>query len=286
MRLSVFPMLQAATASPLESILSTELLERIMVPTPPADLGVLPDKRGGPTPVPTIDSVLRLIGLQRVSRRLRDLVRSLLMSKAGAVLLADAVRHRIYVSLREQHRGCRVGYTEALRDRLLGLADACTLAGREAVCAELYEEAVAAEGAPMMCSWMIQTAWGPREYVDFREQLRRFASNIDDVRSLRYDDHLDRMSVFCAQDIVRTIIAGMAPKAGAAQGGMWAGAQRVVLWADTAEADIPPPLRRLCCAWKLMARQQELPAVSISLRQEIRALCERARCMSPDCVHA
>ena len=275
-------MAQEATASPLSPLerLPAELLERILVPMLPADLGVLPDKREGPTPVPTFDSVLRLIGLQRVSRRLRDLVRSLLMSKAGAVLLADAVRHRIYVSLREQHCGCRVGYTEALRGRLLGLADACTLAGREAVCAELFKEATKID-APKLRGRITAAAKDAREFPYVRALLRTHASDIDAANSPQYDDHLDRMSVAYAQHTVRTII------------------NMATLWAGTADPSIPPPLRHLCNDWRLHATPSAtLPPPtndylsrvlgacgSISLRQKLRALREETRCACLDCAH-
>ena len=299
-------MAQEATASPLSPLerLPAELLERILVPMLPADLGVLPDKREGPTPVPTFDSVLRLIGLQRVSRRLRDLVRSLLMSKAGAVLLADAVRHRIYVSLREQHCGCRVGYTEALRGRLLGLADACTLAGREAVCAELFKEATKID-APKLRGRITAAAKDAREFPYVRALLRTHASDIDAANSPQYDDHLDRMSVAYAQHTVRTIINMVTLWADVARGAQCAGAHRaagaqcVVLWAGTADPSIPPPLRHLCNDWRLHATPSAtLPPPtndylsrvlgacgSISLRQKLRALREETRCACLDCAH-
>jgi hypothetical protein len=281
--------------SPLER-LPAELLERIMVPTPPADLDVLPGAMGDPKAVPTFDNVLRLIGLQRVSRRLRDLVRDLLMSKAGAVLLADVVRYRIYMTLRGRHHGCRVEYTGALRARLLGLADRCAdAAGRAAVCAELHEEATMLGGAPKLREWLIAVAADARDHTYVRARIRFCASDIDAIRSRQYNDQLDNTSGNYAQFTIRTIIH-FAQSAG----GVWKGAQGVqgaqgvVLWAAAA-ADIPPPLRRLCAVWVQTARP-ELPtgdplswalgaSGSISLRQRIRALREDTRCASLDCVH-
>ena len=288
--------------SMLERTLSVQLLGRIMVPTPPANLGVLPDAPGGPKAVPTFDNALRLIGLQRISRRLRDLVRGLLVSKAGAVLLADAVRHRICISVRGRHSRCRVGYTEDLRDRLLGLAERCTdVAGSSAVCAEIHETATTIVGAPKLRNRITAITADKRDNSRVREQLRICANRIDEVSSLHYSDCLNRLSEFCAQDTVRTIISNLAPPAGAAPGGAsWAGAapgdgasragaQRVVLWADvSAGADIPLPLRRLCSGWMRMARADEFALHVVGspfMREEIRQLASSA-CASPDCIHS
>lgn len=270
--------------------LPVELLERIMVPTLPADLDVLADAMGGAKAVPTFDNVLRLIGLQRVSRRLRDLVRALLMSKAGAVLLADVIRYRIYMALRDRHYGCRVGYTGPLRARLLGLAERCTDAGRPAVCAELHEEASMLRGAPKLSELLTATAADARDHTYVRARIRFCASDIDKVSSHQYNDQLDNTTGNYAQFMIRTIIH-FAQSAG----GVWKGAQGVVLWAAAA-TDIPPPLRRLCAVWVQTARP-ELPtgdplswalgaSGSISLRQRIRALREDTRCASLDCIHA
>ena len=273
--------------------LPAELLEHIMVPTLPEDLDVLPDAVGDSKAVPTFDNVLRLIGLQRVSRRLRDLVRALLMSKAGAVLLADVIRYRIYMALRDWHYGCRVEYTEPLCARLLGLAERCAdAAGRAAVCAELHEEASMLRGAPKLRELLTATAADARDHTYVRARIRFCASDIDKVRSHQYNDHLDNSSGKYAQYTIRTIIH-FAQSAD----GMWKGAQGVVLWAAAAATtDIPPPLRRLCAVWVQTARP-ELPmgdplswalgaSGSIFLRQRIRTLREETRCASLDCVHA
>ena len=271
--------------------LPAELLERIMVSTPPAGLDVLPDTPGAPKAVPTFDNALRLIGLQCVSRRLRDLVRDLLMSKAGAVLLADVVRYRIYMALRDRHCGCRVGYTGALRARLLELAERCAdAAGRPAVCAELHEEATMLGGAPKLRELVIAAAADARDYTYVRARIRFCASDIDAVHSHQYNDQLDNTSGNYAQFTIRTIIHSVQ-----SAGGVWKGAQGVVLWAAAA-TDIPPPLRRLCAVWVQTARP-ELPtgdplswalgaSGSISLRRRIRTLREETRCVSLDCVHA
>ena len=263
--------------------------------------------------MPTFDNALRLIGLQRISRRLRDLVRGLLVSKAGAVLLADAVRYRICISVRGRHSRCRVGYTEDLRDRLLGLAERCTdVAGSSAVCAEIHETATTIVGAPKLRNRITAITADKRDYSRVREQLRICANRIDEVSSLHYSDCLNRLSEFCAQDTVRTIISNLAPPAGAAPGGAswagaapgdgasWAGAapgdgasragaQRVVLWADvSAGADIPLPLRRLCSGWMRMARADEFALHVVGspfMREEIRQLASSA-CASPDCIHS
>ena len=295
-----------ATEPPLsmfERTISVQLLERIMVPTPPAGLGVLPDAPGGPKAVPTFDNVLRLIGLQRVSRQLRDLVRDLLMSKAGAILLADAVRYRICISVRGRHSRCRPGYTEDLRDRLLGLAERCTdVAGCSAVCAEIHETATTIVGAPNLRNRITAITADTRDHKRVREQLRICANRIDEVSSLQYYDYLNRLSESCAQNTVRNIISNLAAPPGAApgDGALWAsaapgdgasraGAQRVVLWADvSAGADIPPSLRRLCSGWMRMARADEFALHVVGnpfLREEIRQLASSA-CASPDCIHS
>ena len=282
-------MSQEATEPPLstfERTLSVQILGRIVEPGPPPGLGVFPDP--GPKAELTFNKALGLIRLQRISRRLRDLVRGLLMSKAGVFLLADAVRYRIYITVRESHSRCREGYTEALRDWLLGLAERCTdVAGSSAACAELLAKATMSVGAPRLRAWIIAAvASGAQDHEHVREQLRRRASNIDGVLSLRYYECLNRVSGYCAQDTVRTIINGLAPwAADAAPGG---GAQRVVLWAAVAGADIPPPLRRLCSGWMGEARADDwaLQEVgSTSLQWRIDALCRTTKCACSDCTH-
>jgi len=279
-------MSQEATAprlSPLEFALSVQLA-RIMVPTLPADLGVLPDR--GPKGMPTCYTVW-LIGLQRVSRRLRDLVRGLLMSKVGVFLLAEAVRYRIYIDIRERHSRCREEYTEPLRDKLIGLTERCTDAAEcSAACAELLTEATMLVGAPRLRAWIIATAAsGAQNHKYVCEQLRIRASHIDEVLSLRYDQCLDNISKHCAQDTVRIIIDRLAPWADAAPGG---GAQRVVLWAAAAGLDIPPPLRRLCISWMGETQADKLTlqeAVSTTLQWRIDERCKMTTCACSDCTH-